>query len=37
MEARCCGVMRVADGKVVEGRDNHDAASIARQLGLIGG
>ncbi len=36
MEARYCSVMRVADGKVVEGRDYYDAASIARQLGLTG-
>jgi len=35
METRYCSVMRVADGKVVEGRDYYDSASIARQLGLI--
>ncbi|WP_112321444.1 ester cyclase [Oceanibium sediminis] len=35
MEARYCSVMRVADGKVVEGRDYYDSASIARQLGLV--
>ncbi len=35
MEARYCCVMRVADGKVVEGRDYYDSANIARQLGLI--
>ncbi len=35
MEARYCSVMRVKDGKVVEGRDYYDSASIARQLGLI--
>ena len=35
MEARYCSVMRVAGGKVVEGRDYYDSASIARQLGLI--
>lgn len=27
--------MRVQDGKVVEGRDYYDSASIARQLGLV--
>jgi steroid delta-isomerase-like uncharacterized protein len=37
MEARYCSVMRVADGKVVEGRDYYDSASIARQLGLVEG
>lgn len=36
MEVRYCSVMRVSDGKVVEGRDYYDAATIARQLGLIG-
>ncbi|MEM8630363.1 MAG: ester cyclase [Pseudomonadota bacterium] len=35
MEVRYCSVMRVRDGKVVEGRDYYDQASIARQLGLI--
>ncbi|MEM1360509.1 MAG: ester cyclase [Pseudomonadota bacterium] len=35
MEARYCSVMRVKDGKVVEGRDYYDSASIARQLGLV--
>jgi steroid delta-isomerase-like uncharacterized protein len=35
MEARYCSVMRVQDGKVVEGRDCYDSASIARQLGLV--
>lgn len=35
MEARYCSVMRVANGKVVEGRDYYDSSSIARQLGLI--
>ena len=35
MEARYCCVMRVANGKVVEGRDYYDSSSIARQLGLI--
>jgi steroid delta-isomerase-like uncharacterized protein len=34
-ETRYCSVMRVKDGKVVEGRDYYDAASIARQLGLV--
>ena len=27
--------MRVEDGKVVEGRDYHDSATIARQLGVL--
>lgn len=36
MEARYCSVMRVSDGKVVEGRDYYDSAGIARQLGLAG-
>jgi len=35
MEARYCCVMRVADGKVVEGRDYYDSIGIARQLGLV--
>jgi steroid delta-isomerase-like uncharacterized protein len=35
MEIRYCSVMRVGDGKVVEGRDYYDSATIARQLGLI--
>ncbi len=35
MEARYCSVMRVKDGKVVEGRDYYDSATIARQLGLV--
>ena len=35
MEVRYCSVMRVKDGKVVEGRDYYDSASIARQLGLV--
>lgn len=34
MEVRYCSVMRVTDGKVVEGRDYYDSASIAKQLGL---
>jgi ketosteroid isomerase-like protein len=36
MEVRYCSVMKVEDGKVVEGRDYYDSASIARQLGLVG-
>jgi ketosteroid isomerase-like protein len=36
MEMRYCSVMRVKDGKVVEGRDYYDSAGIARQLGLVG-
>lgn len=35
MEVRYCSVMRVKEGKVVEGRDYYDSTSIARQLGLI--
>lgn len=35
MEVRYCSVMRVQDGKVVEGRDYYDSASNARQLGLV--
>ena len=35
MEIRYCSLMRIADGKVVEGRDYYDSASIARQLGLM--
>ncbi len=34
MEIRYCSVMRVHEGKVVEGRDYYDSASILRQLGL---
>ncbi len=34
MKVRYCSVMRVNDGKVVEGRDYYDSASIARQPGL---
>lgn len=34
-EVRYCSVMRVKDGKVVEGRDYYDSATIARQLGLV--
>ena len=37
MEVRYSSVMRVADGMVVEGRDYYDSATIARQLGLVGG
>ena len=33
-EVRYCSVMRVEDGKVVEGRDYYDSATIVRQLGL---
>ena len=36
MEVRYCSVMKVKDGKVVEGRDYYDSASIAKQLGLVG-
>lgn len=35
MEVRYCSVMRVENGKVVEGRDYDDSAGIARQLGLV--
>ncbi len=35
INVRYCSVMRVKDGKVVEGRDYYDSASIARQLGLV--
>lgn len=35
MEARYCSVMRVENGKVVEGRDYYDSATIARQLGPV--
>ena len=34
VKVRYCSVMRVDDGKVVEGRDYYDAAGIAQQLGL---
>jgi steroid delta-isomerase-like uncharacterized protein len=34
-ETRYCSVMRVRNGKVVEGRDYYDAATNARQLGLV--
>lgn len=36
MDVRYCSLKRVLDGKVVEGRDYDDSASIARQLGLVG-
>ncbi len=32
---RYCSVMRVENGKVVEGRDYYDSAGLARQLGLM--
>ena len=35
VEIRYCSVMRVDNGKVVEGRDYYDSATIARQLGLM--
>jgi steroid delta-isomerase-like uncharacterized protein len=35
VEVRYCSVMRVEDGKVVEGRDFYDSATIARQLGVL--
>ena len=35
INVRYCSVMQVKDGKVVEGRDYYDSASIARQLGLV--
>ena len=35
VEVRYCSVMRVEDGKVVEGRDYYDSATIARQLGVL--
>lgn len=35
-EVRCCSVMRVRDGMVVDGRDYYDSATIVRQLGLAG-
>ena len=36
VEVRYCSVMRVDNGKVVEGRDYYDSATIARQLGVLG-
>ena len=35
VEVRYCSVMRVENGKVVEGRDFYDSATIVRQLGVI--
>ena len=35
VEVRYCSVMRVEDGKVVEGRDYYDSATFLRQLGLM--
>jgi hypothetical protein len=35
VEIRYCGVMRVADRKVVEGRDYYAAATIARRIGAL--
>jgi steroid delta-isomerase-like uncharacterized protein len=35
VEVRYCSIMSVEDGKVVEGRDYYDAATIARQLGVL--
>jgi steroid delta-isomerase-like uncharacterized protein len=35
IEVRYCSVMRVENGKVVEGRDFYDSATIARQLGVL--
>ena len=35
VKVRYCSVMRVDDGKVVEGRDYYDSAGIVQQLGLI--
>jgi steroid delta-isomerase-like uncharacterized protein len=34
VKVRYCSVMRVEDGKVVEGRDYYDSVGIMRQLGL---
>ena len=34
-ELRYCSVLRVRGGKVVEGRDYDDSATIVRQLGLV--
>jgi predicted ester cyclase len=36
VEIRYCSVMRVENGKVVEGRDFYDSATIVRQLGISG-
>jgi steroid delta-isomerase-like uncharacterized protein len=35
VEIRYCSVMRVESGKVVEGRDYYDSATIVRQLGVL--
>ena len=35
MELHFCSIIRVRDGKIVEGRDYYDAMSIANQLGLM--
>ena len=35
VEVRYCSVMRVENGKVVEGRDYYDSATFLRQLGLM--
>ena len=35
MELHFCSLIRVHDGKIVEGRDYYDAMTIANQLGLI--
>ena len=35
VEVHYCSVIRVQGGKVVEGRDDYDSASIARHLGLV--
>ena len=35
VEVRYCSVMRVENGKVVEGRDFYDSATIVRQLGVL--
>ena len=35
VEVRYCSVMRVEDGKVVEGRDYYDSSTFLRQLGLM--
>ena len=35
IELHFCSVVKVRDGKIVEGRDYYDAMTIASQLGLI--
>ncbi len=35
LELHFCSVIKVRDGKIVEGRDYYDAMTIASQLGLI--